>query len=100
MTFTTENPLPSAKVGQDYRITFSVSGGAGPYRLAAVTTPKGLTLDPFFGTLSGTPTAAGPVEFAVQATDENGCSVIGIFVISVSCPEITLSSSLPAEIRR
>ena len=67
---TTPSPLPSATVGTAYRAQLAATGGSGPYTFAITSgsVPAGLTLSSA-GLLSGTPTTAGTVTFAVQATN-------------------------------
>lgn len=51
----------------------SASGGAAPYTYAVVSgsLPPGLSLGATSGTLTGTPTTAGPYNFIVRATDSS-----------------------------
>ncbi len=64
--------LPNPTAGTAYSQTISASGGAAPYSFAVVsgTLPAGLALSAA-GVLSGTPTAAGPSNFTVRATDSS-----------------------------
>jgi len=54
------SPATTGTVGVAYSFTPMVTGGTAPYAfdLSAGTLPDGLTLDPDFGTISGTPTTA------------------------------------------
>ena len=90
--------LPSGMVGMAYSQTITASGGSAPYSFAvtAGTLPPGLSLGTG-GLLSGTPTQAGPFNFTVTATDNQGCTGSQAYTIVISaCPVITVSpSSLP-----
>ena len=66
--------LPALTVGEAFTVTFTGSGGIGPYTftVSAGTLPAGLTLAAATGVLSGTPTTAGPYSFTITATDSIG----------------------------
>jgi hypothetical protein len=53
--FITTRLLPDASFGQAYSATLQLAGGQPPYRFSGVP-PRGLTLDPNTGVISGTPT--------------------------------------------
>lgn len=65
--------LSNGTFGTAYSQTLAASGGASAYTLTVTqgALPNGLTLASN-GTLSGTPTAAGPFTFTVTATDQYG----------------------------
>ncbi len=65
--------LPAATVGTAYTQTFTPSGGKIPYSYAitAGALPAGLNLNLSNGTLSGTPSTAGPFSFSITATDSS-----------------------------
>ena len=88
----------SATVGQAYSQTFAASGGTPPYTwktIAGSVAPLTLTSA---GVLSGTPTAAGVLNFTIQVTDSAGATAQQAFSITVSVPPLTLTvvSSLPS----
>ncbi|WP_267555711.1 putative Ig domain-containing protein, partial [Rhizobium rhizogenes] len=64
--------LPAGTTGTAYSQTITASGGTTSYTygVTAGSLPTGLTLSPA-GVLSGTPTAAGPFNFTVTATDSS-----------------------------
>ncbi|MBC2379941.1 autotransporter domain-containing protein [Pseudomonas sp. WS 5106] len=64
--------LPTMTTGVAYSQGIVATGGTTPYSYAitAGSVPTGLSLAPD-GTLSGTPTAAGPYNFTVTATDSS-----------------------------
>jgi len=64
--------LPDPTQGAAYSAALSASGGTAPYTFSIVggALPAGMTLNSG-GTLSGTPTNAGPYAFTVQASDSS-----------------------------
>ncbi|WP_205910686.1 putative Ig domain-containing protein [Rhizobium sp. P44RR-XXIV] len=64
--------LPAGTAGTAYSQTITASGGTTSYSYAvtAGSLPTGLTLSPA-GVLAGTPTAAGPFNFTITATDSS-----------------------------
>lgn len=99
-------PLPQATYAAPYSQSFTASGGVGPYSyvISSGALPAGLTLDSS-GALSGTPTAPGTYNFAVDVTDTGlagpgapyGTSAA--YVLTVSTPTITVSpSTLPTPV--
>ena len=69
LAISTTSP-PSAYVGAAYSTVLTATGGTAPFTwsLASGTLPPGLTLTSG-GTISGTPTTAGPYIFTLKATD-------------------------------
>jgi N-acetylneuraminic acid mutarotase len=86
--------LPNGTINVPYNQTITAIGGTAPYAFAITSgsLPPGLTLDSG-GAMSGTPNTTGVFNFAVTATDSNGCAGNHAYSITVSCPVITL---LPA----
>lgn len=68
----TPTTLPDPTQGAAYSAPLSASGGTAPYTFSIVggALPAGMTLNSG-GTLSGTPTNAGPYAFTVQASDSS-----------------------------
>ena len=90
--------LPNGTVGTAYDQTVSGNGGADPYTFAVTSgaLPDGLTLDSNTGQISGTPSAAGTFNFDITATDDNGCTGVTSYSITMSCPAITVNpATLP-----
>ena len=90
-------PSATGTVGTAYTsVTFSASGGVGPYTYAlnSGTLPAGLTLNSSTGVLSGTPTTAASYTFAIKATDANTCvGTVGSYTVVISCATITVTPS-------
>jgi uncharacterized protein (TIGR03437 family) len=70
LSITTTSLLPIGAVGASYSTSFAATGGAPPYNWAVTsgTLPAGLTLASN-GSLTGSPTATGTINFTVQVTD-------------------------------
>ena len=70
LQITTTSPLSAGTVGALYSTTLAATGGTPPYTWAYVsgTLPPGLSVGAT-GTVSGTPTTAGPYTFTVKVTD-------------------------------
>ena len=87
--------LPGGAVGVPYSQLLTASGGVAPYAfsIASGTLPAGLMLAPG-GLVSGTPTAAGPFAFTVQATAANGCSGIASYTVAIAPSTLTASPTL------
>ncbi|MCB1224233.1 MAG: putative Ig domain-containing protein [Verrucomicrobiales bacterium] len=90
--------LPSGSAGLSYSATVSASGGATPYTfsISTGTLPPGLTLNTSSGVISGTPTTSANYMFGVTARDANNCVAGQNYMISITCPSISLSpAALP-----
>ena len=89
----TPTSLPTATHQSPYSVTFTASGGQGPYTfaLASGTLPPGLTL--VNGTLSGTPTGpASTTPLILQGLNANGCD--GSIQLTLTVTAATLTGSL------
>jgi len=95
--------LPAGTVAAAYSQTITASGGTAPYTYAitAGALPAGLTLSSA-GVLAGTPTAGGPFNFTVTATDASTSASGGPYngslnyTLTIADPAITLApASLP-----
>jgi len=69
--------LPKAATLIPYSCTLSATGGIPIYNwaISAGALPPGLSLDPFTGAFSGTPTGAGDFHFTIRVTDYHANSV-------------------------
>lgn len=91
--------IPGAAVGVAYTQTFTGSGGTAPYTftITAGALPAGLSLNTTTGALTGTPTAAGPFNFTVRATDADSFSGSRAYTLVVALPTITIApTTLPS----
>ncbi len=93
----TLNPasLPNGTVGSGYNTTVSASpNGAYSFAVTSGTLPMGLTLNAASGAITGSPTVPGTFSFRITATS-GGCSGFRDYTVTVSCPALTLNTSLP-----
>src|SRR6185436_13063791 len=68
LTITTNSPLPNGIVNTPYSQTLTATGIRSPYpswSISAGALPAGLSINSLSGTISGTPTVAGPFNFTV-----------------------------------
>lgn len=87
--------LPPAKKGVPYELTFTATGGIGPYVFSSTELPGGLTLSPE-GTLSGAPDECDVFEFTVTARDTTGCEGLRTYELIVGCCVLIIEpESLP-----
>lgn len=97
------NFLPNDEVGSPYSISLSATGGTTPYTwsISSGTLPPGLTLNPSTGTISGTPTVVGALNFTVQVRDsttpaaQTATKPLGLTVLPV--PLVITTSALPGD---
>jgi uncharacterized protein YhjY with autotransporter beta-barrel domain len=90
--------LPNGTQGISYNQTVAASGGTAPYSFAVTSgaLPSGLSLNAGSGTISGTPSATGPSNFTVLATDVNGNTGSRAYSITISPPPLTVNpATLP-----
>ncbi|MBX5480743.1 MAG: putative Ig domain-containing protein [Myxococcaceae bacterium] len=92
----TTGTLPDPYVGTTYSETLTAAGGATPYTwsLQSGALPAGLTLGAN-GTISGTPTTAGPATFTVLVEAANGDTATHTFNVTVRTPPSLTTASLP-----
>jgi large repetitive protein len=91
----TTTSLPNGVVGAAYSATLAATGGTPPYSWAVSGLPAGISATTA-GVLSGTPTAAGPFNIAVTATDITGVQATKTFSITIAAAGLTITSaSLP-----
>jgi Putative Ig domain len=99
----TTNFLPNDEAGSPYSISLSATGGTSAYTwsISSGTLPSGLTLNPSTGTISGTPTVAGALNFTVQVRDSTtpaaqmATKPLGLTVLPV--PLVITTSALPGD---
>jgi Putative Ig domain len=97
----TSASLPSGVVGNSYNATLQASGGTGTlsWSLAPDSSlPAGLSLNASTGVISGTPSAPGTSNFAVQVTDSapTPMSATQALDIVIANRLIIMTTSLPA----
>nr|WP_232313960.1 putative Ig domain-containing protein [Ralstonia sp. A12] len=104
LTLTPSSSSFSATLSQAFSQTFAGSGGTAPYRYSistnAGTLPTGVTFNTATGTLAGTPTTPGTVNFTVTATDSSTglgpFSTSGTYTLTAVAPTISVSpATLP-----
>jgi uncharacterized protein (TIGR03437 family) len=90
LSIETPPSLQSGVIGSAYSAALAANGGTPPYTwsLAAGTPPTGLTLSGS-GSLTGTPTVVGTVDFTVTVTDSSGNSATQTFNMTVGNPAIS-----------
>ncbi len=90
--------LPNPVYNQAYAAqTLSATGGSGTlsYATTSGALPAGMAISSG-GVVSGTPTASGPFNFTVTATDPEGSTASRAFSITIVAPTIALSpATLP-----
>ncbi|GEM_PF-816055 len=91
--------VATATASLPFAFTFSGSGGIPFYDWGVVSAalPPGLALDPFTGTLRGTPTTIGTFNFSIRLRDygENSSGVTNEFTMTVMpAPSFSLALSL------
>jgi hypothetical protein len=97
--------LPSGVIGTAYSQTLTATSGQPPaaFTPAAFTVdvgslPPGLLLNAATGELSGTPSANGDFEFAISASDANGCSGGRYYRVTVACGSFSIAPVPPATV--
>lgn len=88
--------LPDATAGSPYAVTFSASGGTGPYDWQAITLPIGLSLDFTTGLLSGTVASAGKYTVVVRVIDYYQSTATSTYVLTVNPPLTITTAALAA----
>jgi hypothetical protein len=75
----------SGAVGTPFTLAENTSPDAGAdYRVTEGSLPDGLTLNPFTGDITGTPTTAGTSTFKLQASNRNGVVLAEDVTITIS----------------
>ena len=93
----TTTSLPAGDVGIPYAFTPTALGGTGSYTwsLGGSILPAGLTLNPFDGTISGTPTATGTRTVLLFVADANGGTLSNPLSITISSAPTVTTTGLP-----
>ncbi|MGB7760056.1 MAG: putative Ig domain-containing protein [Bryobacteraceae bacterium] len=102
LTVTGPPSFPAATLFAAYTATtVTAAGGNTPYAWSATGLPRGLSIGPESGTISGLPAATSPGTFAVQVTvvDTIGDSASRSYTLAINAPlALPVSLSLPAGI--
>ncbi|MCU1329149.1 MAG: hypothetical protein JWN34_4519, partial [Bryobacterales bacterium] len=88
ITIQTTSPLPAGLRDTFYGVELAVSGltGESNFWISAGTLPAGVTLSPFNGNLSGTPTATGTFNFTITVTDQSSATTSKAFSLTIYGP--------------
>ncbi len=97
------SPLTSGTVGKPYpplpgeTVQITPEDGTPPYTFTVTSgaLPPGVELNPANGMISGTPTRAGTYSFDILVKDFYNCTASVTYTLPISCPPITISSSIP-----
>lgn len=99
LVITTAPPLLGGTSSQAYSQTFNATGGSGVYSNWIVSNgnaPTGLNLNPSTGVLSGTPSANGTFNFAIQVSDSDGATALAAYAITISpLPPLVITTTSP-----
>ena len=84
----TTSSLPAGTVGTPYNAALAATGGSTPYTwsLAAGRLPRGLSLAPSTGVISGTPTKRETITLTVRVTDSNSATATKVLGIRINRP--------------
>ena len=76
----------AAKVGFAYSSSVVATGGTPPYTFSIISgsLPPGLTLNPFTGAITGTPTSEGTFTYTVEVTDATGATATASCTITTT----------------
>jgi large repetitive protein len=94
----TTSSLPDGTLGGAYSQTIQVSNGTSPYTFSLVSgaLPAGLGLSASSGTISGTPTSAGPSNFTISVIDAAQAATSRVYILTIDAPlTITTNGVLP-----
>ncbi len=93
---TTASPLPAWTVNRPYAQNIAAIGGTGTLTIAdnGATLPNWLTVSAA-GLLSGTPPAAGPVNFTLKVTDTLGAGTTKSFALTINPAPVVTTTTLP-----
>jgi hypothetical protein len=83
--------LGNGTVGVPYTGSVSASGGIPPYTFSFTGLPTGVTGAPD-GTVSGTPTAAGPFTIVANVTDSQKNTARATYSVTIAVPTLTITS--------
>uniref|UniRef100_Q01XH1 Ig family protein n=1 Tax=Solibacter usitatus (strain Ellin6076) TaxID=234267 RepID=Q01XH1_SOLUE len=95
-TISTASPLPAWTVNRPYSQNIAAGGGTGALTIAdnGATLPNWLTVSAA-GLLTGTPPAAGPVNFTLKVTDTLGATTTKSFALTINPTPAVTTVTLP-----
>jgi len=87
-------PPSAVEMGLQVSVSLAAVGGAQPYKWSVSSggLPQGLALDPSAGTIAGTPTQAGTIQFTLMAADNTNQTATRQCTMDVR-PALTISTS-------
>ena len=93
----TTTSLPGVLVNSSYNQTLTQFGGDSPSTWSVITgsLPRGLSLSPSNGRITGTATTVGSSTFTLQVRDTAGQTVSREFTVSVYAPLVITTASVP-----
>jgi FtsP/CotA-like multicopper oxidase with cupredoxin domain len=93
----TTTSLPNGEVALAYNRPVTVTGGTTPFAwsVSVGSLPPGLSQSPTTGTISGTPTTAGPYSFTVSLTDAFGAIAAKALSITIVTAPVITTTSVP-----
>jgi hypothetical protein len=92
---TIPGPPPPGRLRAPYSFTFTVQGGASPFRWSAGTAPPGLTFTPTTATLAGVPSATGEFDMPLTVEDSRGQRASQVFRIVIRPARVVLLRDPP-----
>lgn len=96
LNITSTSPLFHAETGIAYNQPIKITGGTGPYTFAVdtgTTLPPGLSIDPTWGNISGTPTYAGTYTLGITVTDSFNLQAGAEFNIEATAPLVITTAN-------
>lgn len=83
---TTASPISPGVTGQAYSQALAATGGTAPRSWSLTGNPAWLTINAATGALTGTPTAAGTVNFTARVTDANQAIATKVLQLPIAAP--------------
>ncbi len=81
---TTTSPLRRGRQNERYMLQMRATGGTTPYEWSENDLPRGLTLNPTTGRVTGTPREDGTFHPEIEITDDNGDTVSQTFDLVIA----------------
>ena len=92
----TTSALPSGQVNVNYTAQLAAAGGVNPLAWSSPNLPRGLSLDPSTGSISGQPTYPGTTQLIINVTDssspaQNASRTLALVIGSTALTIVTTS---------